>query len=345
MSGGRRTAFDCFSGLGGLTLGLQRAGFEVVGALDVSELAVSGYRLNHPDIPVVRRDIRRVDPTVLMETFGLDGPEDLDLLAGCPPCQGFSRVRTRSTTAAVDDPRNALVAQFARLAEALLPKALLMENVPALAQDSPRFQRFVRRLWRLGYEVEWSILNAADHGVPQRRRRLVLIASLGREVPEFAPSREEVLTVRSAIGDLPQPHESDDPVHNHGENRTATVMKRIKKVPPDGGSFRGSRNKQLACHQGFDGFYDIYGRMAWDDPSPTITGGCINPSKGRFLHPEEDRAITLREAALLQGFPPDYGVPLTRGKYQAAALVGNALPPEFVADHAAAIHDHLKVGG
>lgn len=337
-----RTAVDVFSGVGGLTLGLQRAGFDVVGALDVSELAVAGYELNHPGIPVWRRDIRGIDPEVLMDAFGLTGPGDLDLLAGCPPCQGFSRVRTRSTAPAVDDPRNALVAQFARLAEALLPKALLMENVPALAQDSPRFQRFIRRLWRAGYELSWQILNAADHGVPQRRRRLVLIARLEGDVPDFAAGRSKSLTVRDAIAGLPLPEESDDPVHNHGEKRSPAVSRRIKNVPHDGGSFRSSSRRQLRCHRDFDGFNDIYGRMAWDSPAPTITGGCINPSKGRFLHPEQDRAITLREAALLQGFPPDYQVPLTRGKYQAAAMIGNALPPAFVADHAAVIYQDLS---
>lgn len=324
-----------------MTLGLKRAGFDVVGALDISELAILGYETNHPDVAVWRRDLRSVDPEALIDAFGLVGPGELDLLAGCPPCQGFSRVRTR-TKVAVDDPRNGLVAQFARLAEGLLPKALLMENVPALAQDSLRFNRFIARLHRVGYRVSFEILNAVDHGVPQRRRRLVLIARLEDSVPEFASGRGKEVTVRQAIARLPVPEESDDPVHNHGESRSKAVKMRIKGVPHDGGSFRGSRRRQLKCHKDFDGFNDIYGRMAWDRPAPTITGGCINPSKGRFLHPDQDRAITLREAALLQGFPLGYHLPLDRGKYQAATLVGNALPPDFVADHARAIHRDLS---
>jgi DNA (cytosine-5)-methyltransferase 1 len=337
---GAPTAIDLFCGVGGMTLGLKRAGFDVIGALDVSELACEGYEANHPYVEVWRRDVRGVDPDEFAWACGLDGPGELDLLAGCPPCQGFSRVRTRNSVA-VQDPRNGLVAQFARFAELLLPKALLMENVPALAQDQRRFTRFTRRLEGLGYRVSHEILNAVHHGIPQRRRRLVFIARLEQSVPSFASARVGQATVRDAIGHLPPPHESSDAAHNHGENRSRAVRLRIKGVPHDGGSFRGTRRKQLDCHQGMDGFNDIYGRMAWDRPSPTITGGCINPSKGRFLHPEQDRAITLREAALLQGFPPDFSLPLERGKFQAAVLVGNALPPGFVADHAMPIRRDL----
>jgi DNA (cytosine-5)-methyltransferase 1 len=119
------------------------------------------------------------------------------------------------------------------------------------------------------------------------------------------------------------------------ENRTAAVRARIARIPKNGGSRADlGASEQLPCHQKSDGFKDIYGRMAWDKPAPTITGGCHNPSKGRFLHPEHDRAITLREAALLQGFPPDYHFSLARGKQAAAAMIGNALPPDFVAAHA-----------
>jgi DNA (cytosine-5)-methyltransferase 1 len=341
MSDPHLTAVDVFCGLGGMTLGLQQAGFEVLGGLDLSELAIDGYEMNQPDVAVWRRDVRRVEASEMLERFGLGDVGELDLLAGCPPCQGFSRVRTR-TKISVDDPRNGLVAQFARLAEELLPKALLMENVPALANDNPRFVRFVNRLKRAGYRLSYETLNAMHHGVPQNRRRLVLIGRLESDAPCFALRQEALRTVRDAIGKLPHPTESDDPAHNHGESRTDEVKRRIRLVPKDGGSFRGSSHEQLKCHKEFDGFYDIYGRMAWDKPAPTITGGCVNPSKGRFLHPEQDRAITLREAALLQGFPADFKIPLHRGKHHAAALIGNALPPAFVADHASVIASDLS---
>jgi DNA (cytosine-5)-methyltransferase 1 len=341
MSHAQLTAVDVFCGLGGMTLGLQQAGFEVVGGLDVSELAIDGYEMNQPDVAVWRRDVRRVEASEMLERFRLGSVGELDLLAGCPPCQGFSRVRTR-TKISVEDPRNGLVAQFARLAEELLPKALLMENVPALANDSPRFARFVKRLERAGYRLAYKTLNAMHYGVPQNRRRLVLVGRLETDVPRFASKQQDLRTVRDAIGRLPYPEESDDPAHNHGESRTDEVKRRIRLVPKDGGNFRGSSHEQLECHKEFDGFNDIYGRMAWNRPAPTITGGCVNPSKGRFLHPEQDRAITLREAALLQGFPANFNIPLHRGKHHAAALIGNALPPAFVADHATVIASDLS---
>ena len=136
--------------------------------------------------------------------------------------------------------------------------------------------------------------------------------------------------------DLPAPGASGDEIHDLEEKRSAAIRDRIRLIPKDGGS-RSALEDQLDCHTKVEGFYDVYGRMHWDRISPTITSGCINPSKGRFLHPEQDRAITLREAALLQGFPPRYRFKLDNGKYRAAELIGNALPPDLVRHHATEI--------
>ena len=137
---------------------------------------------------------------------------------------------------------------------------------------------------------------------------------------------------------------SDDPLHNLPENRSAKVRRLIAAVPKNGGGVRqAGTDFTLPCRQRCNGFYDVYGRMAWDEPAPTITSGCVNPSKGRFLHPEEDRCITLREALLLQSFPPGYRLSLRRGKFPAAALVGNALPPEFVRRQAESIRSSLHM--
>lgn len=158
----------------------------------------------------------------------------------------------------------------------------------------------------------------------------------------FGLSAESHITVREAIGDLPQAGTSGDPLHDFPEKRSAAVMARITAIPKDGGSRADlGADAQLDCHKETDGFKDIYGRMSWSKPAPTITGGCVNPSKGRFLHPDEDRAITLREAALLQGFPPEYSFSLDRGKFAAAAMIGNALPPAFVEAHARQIYRAL----
>lgn len=325
------TALDLFCGAGGLTEGLQQAGFRVLGAVDNAPLAVQAYQLNHPKARVWLRDIRRLSPLEMADQLGL-APGDLDLLAGCPPCQGFSTLRTKHQSASVTDSRNDLVAQFARYTEALRPRALMLENVPGLARDI-RLKRVLTRLRRLGYELTHDVLNASDYGVPQRRRRFVLLGMLGTRV-DFAEPLGRRRTVRQAIGRLPHPESSDDPLHNHGETRSETVRRRIEAIPAEGGLRVLGADHQLPCHQRTNGFYDIYGRMAWDEEAPTITGGCINPSKGRFLHPEQPRAITLREAALLQSFPPQYRFPLDQGKYKVADLIGNALPPRFVARHA-----------
>lgn len=324
------TAIDLFCGAGGLTHGLKRAGFRVVGAVDNAPLAVDAYRLNHGN-PVWSVDIRRLRPAEIAADLGLR-PEELDLLAGCPPCQSFSSLRTRRRSVSVPDSRNDLIAQFGRFAESLRPKAVMLENVPGLGDDV-RLKRLLTRLERLGYRLTFDVINAADYGVPQRRHRFVLLGMLGVHVQFARPIRRR-RTVRDAIGHLPPPDESDDPLHNHGEKRSAEVERRIKSIPPEGSLRHLGPEHQLACHRRTRGFYDIYARMAWDQEAPTITGGCINPSKGRFLHPDQARAITLREAALLQAFPPRYRLPLHRGKYKAAELIGNALPPPFVARHA-----------
>ncbi|HXB64293.1 MAG TPA: DNA cytosine methyltransferase [Solirubrobacteraceae bacterium] len=333
------TAFDLFCGAGGLTEGLKQAGFQVLAAVDNAPLAVKAYRMNHRKTRVWLTDIRRLPPLTMADEAGISVGE-LDLLAGCPPCQGFSSLRTRHRSSSVVDARNNLVAQFARFAEALRPRALMMENVPGLAEDV-RLKRLLGRLRRLGYTLKYEVLDAADYGVPQRRRRLVLLGLLGQEVSFAEPVRRR-RTVRQAIGRLPSPVDSDDPLHNHGEQRSERIRKLIETIPAEGGFRRMGREVQLGCHKRTNGFYDIYGRMAWDEPAPTITGGCINPSKGRFLHPELARAITLREAALLQSFRPGYKFPLDRGKYHAADLIGNALPPRFVALHAAALANALR---
>ena len=329
-------AVDLFSGAGGLSEGLKQAGYRIASAVEVDDAACRIYRLNHPRVRLWNRDIRTLPVTTMMKTLRLRRGR-LDLLAACPPCQGFSAMRTRNGANRNRDGRNDLVFEVLRFAKKLRPKTLMMENVPGLAQNA-RFRLFRKRLLAMGYEVSWRVLYTVDFGVTQRRRRLVLLAALGA-VPKFASHAPRPRTVRQAIGGLKPPARSRDPVHNYGVRRQPKVIALIREIPKDGGSrtARG-RTAQLACHREHDGFYDVYGRMAWDSPSPTITGGCISPSKGRFLHPRADRAITLREAALLQTFPAGYRFPLKHGgRYNIALMIGNALPPEFIRRHALAL--------
>jgi DNA (cytosine-5)-methyltransferase 1 len=178
--------------------------------------------------------------------------------------------------------------------------------------------------------------------VPQRRKRLILLAGLGFEIP-LADESADVMTVRNAISDLESAGASGDDLHDLPEKRADRVLQMIREIPKDGGSRKDLPGcRQLKCHQRREGFYDIYGRMAWDDVAPTITSGCHNPSKGRFLHPEENRAVTLREAAILQSFPKDYVFLRSAGKEAIALMIGNALPPEFIRRHALSIRQTLS---
>jgi DNA (cytosine-5)-methyltransferase 1 len=335
----RPKAIDLFCGCGGVTTGLKKAGFNVVGAVDVDPLAVETFMANHHDVKILKRDIRKLKIETMKRRFNLRIGE-LDLLAGCPPCQGFSTMRTLNGARSVDDPRNDLLFEFLRIVEALRPKSVMMENVPGLAKDE-RFKLFCDRMKELGYKGDFNILNVSEYRVPQRRRRLIYLAGLGEYI-SFAKPNPKRKTVKDAIGRLPKAGESGDPVHDIREQRTTKVLERIRKIPKDGGSRTDlPLESQLECHKKCDGFKDVYGRMAWNTQAPTITSGCFNPSKGRFLHPVEDRAITMREAALLQGFPRWYKFPSVNNKSAIALMVGNALPPPFIAAHARMIKKTL----
>lgn len=336
------TAIDLFAGAGGLSTGLKLAGFRVLAAVELDQRAAETFRANHPRVHVEARDIRQVRGAALMRALGLRRGE-LDLLAGCPPCQGFSRLPTRNGATSESDERNDLVFEFLRFVRALRPKAVMFENVPGLMRDR-RFEQVRAELAELGYGVEATVLDAHDFGVAQRRRRLILIGSRGARQVTPAPPAEKRLMVSDVLALLPKlAGASGDPLHDWPVQHSSRVRAMIHAIPANGGSRDDlPLPMRLACHAEVDGFHDVYGRMRWDAPAPTITSGCVNPSKGRFLHPTEDRAITLREASLLQGFPVDYVFFPRHGKEAIAAMIGNALPPPFIAAHAAAIRRALS---
>jgi DNA (cytosine-5)-methyltransferase 1 len=332
------TAIDLFSGCGGLTLGLKQAGFKVIGAVEIDSVAAETYGVNHSEVNMWQNDIRELSGAEILSKLKLKKGE-LDLLAGCPPCQGFSSMRTHNGKE-VKDLRNDLVFDYLRLVKELCPKAVMLENVPALAENK-RMKVFKKELEDMGYESNGTplVLNTANYGVPQRRRRMILVSSRIGKIDLPAGTSNKKTTVKDAIGGMPLPGGTGDPLHDIKENRTKKVIEMIRLIPRDGGSRTDlPRRLHLECHKKISsGFRDVYGRMSWDDVSPTITGGCISPSKGRFLHPVQNRAITLREAALLQTFPKDYFFSLKRGRQGVALMIGNALPPEFIRQHAASI--------
>lgn len=334
------TAIDLFSGCGGLTVGLKQAGFRVLGAVELDARASAIYRRNHPEVLLKQIDILKIDPDAFMRDLDI-GLGDLDLLAGCPPCQGYSALRTKNGFKQNRDIRNGLVREMLRFAQAFMPKAVMMENVPGL-NGKKSLSDLCKGLEGLGYVVKTEVRNAMEYGVPQRRRRLILVAGRCGHV-ELAQPSLKYRTVRDAIYHLSPAGKSGDPLHDLPENRSAKVRLLISKVPKNGGS-RSSLPPEfhLDCHKACDGFKDVYGRMSWDSVAPTITGGCFNPSKGRFLHPEENRCITMREASLLQTFPPDYFFDERFGKQAIALMIGNALPPKFIELHAVALMGSLN---
>lgn len=324
------TSIDIFAGAGGLSCGLVEEGFQVVTAVEIDPVSAKSYRLNHQGTNLIVDDIRRITGPRILKQTGLSRGE-LDLLTGCPPCQAFSTLRTRRRKQQVDDPSKELIIEMLRLVRSIRPRAVVVENVPGLANDN-HFASFRQGLKQAGYQSTYAILNASDFGVPQRRKRLILVALRGKDIPlGWSNYSCERRTVRNAIGHLAPSGTSGDMLHDIPERRTPAMVARIKATPKDGGSRRDIPPElQCACHTRINGFKDVYGRMAWDDVAPTITGGCNNPSRGRFLHPEEDRAITLREAALLQTFPQSYQFSFERGKEHVACQIGNAFPPDMI---------------
>ena len=227
------TAIDLFSGLGGTSLGLQRAGFRVVAVVESHELAAESYRLNMEDVHVWERDIRKVPARDVMEAVAL-APGELALLAACPPCQGFSTLRTLNGSRRIEDHRNGLLRDVTRFVRVLKPMTVLAENVPGLASNAV-FDRFVADLGTLGYQQRHEVVDVSQYGVPQRRRRLLIVASrLGQ--PPVGERSSQRMTVRKALASLPATGSNDDPLHDAPERRTRRIAAMIRLVPQDGGS-------------------------------------------------------------------------------------------------------------
>jgi DNA (cytosine-5)-methyltransferase 1 len=332
----RATLIDLFAGCGGGSIGFAKAGLTPVGAVEIDAEAATAYEANVSLRPVVR-DIRRVDGADLLGSANLKAGE-CTLLFGCPPCQSYTILRKGAKSTRRDRLRNSLYRDYLRLAESIMPRHIAFENVPGMLSPRwrPRFDALLDGLEDLGYAYEWALLDAADFGVPQRRKRILVIASRMTAPVLPTPTHAEKpagrlrahATVRSVIGSLPvvRSGEADpgDPYHR-ARRHSELALRRLRAVPEGGGRADLPEELQLECHKEHDGHYDIYGRMWWDRPAPTLTSGCTNVTRGRFAHPEQDRAITLREALMLQSFPRWAEL---RGTFEQMALqVGNAIPP------------------
>jgi len=324
-------AIDCFSGAGGLSLGLAQAGIAVTTAFDNCHEAVSTYNRNlGPHAHVV--DAHEVTGQTLLDLAGLESG-CCHIVAGGPPCQGFSLQRRGDRS----DSRNDLIYEFVRLVRELRPAVFLMENVPGLLGPRSRAQlrEFLKMVDAAGYRVMSDVLDAADFGVPQHRRRAFFVGERDDcpSVFEFpSPSHDATTwhTVRDAIGDLPEPTSATAADYfNHEPDGISDLNRlRISHVPPGGGREDIPEELRLPCHRvsvSKAGHRGVYGRLAWDAPSGTITTKCNSFTRGRFAHPERDRNITMREAARLQGFPDDFA--FEGNKVAVAHQIGNAVPP------------------
>jgi len=335
-------ALDFFCGAGGLTRGLIDAGIDVVAGYDRDGACQLTYEHNNPGARFVQADIKGLGLSDLAIRRGSHGYDDV-LFAGCAPCQPFSQQRKG------DMPRRdaTLLAEFGRLIEAALPGYVLMENVPGIAnvEGFSTFRRFLRILASHGYQYSFDILDAKCFGVPQNRRRLVLIAMKGRQpslpIAKFGGTLRPFRTVRDAISHFPplKAGACHPRVPNHVAATISPLnLERLHFTPHDGGDRRSwPKRLRLDCHIGdYDGHTDVYGRMALDAPAPTLTGRCHSISNGRYGHPTQDRAISLREAAALQTFPDGYE--FFGSNKHIALQIGNAVPVRL----AEALGKHIR---
>lgn len=340
-------AVDLFCGAGGLTHGLERAGIDVRVGVDIDPACEFPFNANNK-ARFLLESVERLTGSDLRRAFRKNG---INLLAGCAPCQTFS---TYNQKANQSDKRWWLLLQFTRLVKELSPQLVTMENVPGL-MDQNVFAEFVKDLENNGYKVNYRVVNCAEYGVPQQRHRLVLLASKLGPIRLLTPEELGVstVTVREAIGTLP-PNvaggvDEIDPLHRCSVLSNLN-MKRIKASRP-GGTWRDWPDELVAeCHKKNSGktYPGVYGRMTWDNPSPTMTTQFFGFGNGRFGHPEQDRAISLREGAILQSFPPDYQFS-PPGEVvcikSTGRLIGNAVPVKLgeVIGHSFRAHvDHYK---
>lgn len=318
---------DFFCGCGGTSEGLRLAGLDVVLGLDFDAEASATYRRNFSHAAFIERDIREVDPAEVRKILG--GEATPLVMSACAPCQPFSTFRRKGADSERD---RTLLPALLPFVDALSPDYLLVENVPGIqsAPDGP-FSLFVEGLYDQKYSVRWEVVDCQRYGIPQRRRRLVLVASRHGEVAvppsTHGPGLQPISTVREWIGDLPPiaAGEAHPSVPNHVCGAIGDLnLRRLRASREHGSRLQWPQDLWLKCHRSHRGHSDVYGCMRSDAPAPVLTTKCTSLSNGRFGHPTQDRAISVREAACLQTFPRSFE--LIGGLKSTTRQVGNAVP-------------------
>lgn len=338
---------DLFCGIGGLSFGMKSKGFDILAGYDLDSTCRYAYETNN-EAEFVYKDIKTVSADEIRSRYS---KKSIRVLAGCAPCQPFSSYAFKNKKK--DPNKYDLLYEFGRLVEEVEPDIVTMENVAQILsfKEKPVLQDFVELLRAKEYQVWVNPVYCPNYGIPQTRRRLVLLASKLGKIELIPPThtKDNYVTVKDIIGDLPRlkagETDNDDPLHR-AKVLSPLNMERIRSTPY-GGSWRDwPENLILQCHKSEKGktFGSVYGRMVWEQPAPTMTTQCTGLGNGRFGHPEQDRAISVREAALIQTFPKTYqffadekDVAITK----ASRYIGNAVPPKLGEVIAESIIHHL----
>lgn len=339
---------DLFCGVGGLTKGLELAGLNVIAGVDINETCKFAYEANNRS-RFIAGDVTSIAIGKIERLY----PEDnLRVLVGCAPCQPFSKYTQRYRKEGHRDDKWRLLYSFSDIIRQIRPQIVSMENVPELVKEQV-FQDFIDALRNEQYHCSWQIAYCPDYGVPQKRKRLVLLASLLGDIKLIDPlyDKNNYNTVRDAIGTLPRLGNGEinkaDPMHRATKLSDKNIVRISQSV--QGGTWRDwDESLILECHKRDTGksYGAVYGRMSWDEPSPTITTLFYGYGNGRFGHPEQDRAISYREGAILQSFPPDYKfIPEDKEGFSLRELgihIGNAVPVELGRAIGLSIKQHLR---
>ena len=331
--GGQIDVLDFFCCAGGMTLGFASLSeyYHILGGIELNPVSMAAYHANY-HTEMLNADISEItsDAQLIREKFGIGADSQRPLvIIGCAPCQGFSAHRKKDY-GSPEDERNTLIGYFSEIAVSLNPDYVVMENVPEILEGKYRnhYDEAKQVFSQHGYKVTQRVYNAAVFGVPQARRRAIVVASKSPnfELPDVLLAENEFKTVRDAIGDLPPidvHHQNPtDALHRCSVHKQSTIDV-IAQVPHDGGS--RPQGVGPKCLDKVKGFSDVYGRLSWDKPSITITQYARNPASGRYCHPEQDRGLSIREAARLQSFPDGYVWNGSLGdKFK---QIGEAVPP------------------
>lgn len=327
-------AVDLFCGIGGLTHGVELAGIDVAAGIDIDETCRFAYETNN-NAKFINEGIENITAQFVQSLYPNNS---IKVLMGCAPCQPFSNYSLRYNKCGKKDEKWKLLYYFSNIVKEIQPEIVSMENVPQLETENV-FQDFIKLLEELGYYVSWSVVNCAEYGVPQLRRRLVLLASIYGEINIIPPlyNEKNYITVEDAIRNLPHINAGETCESDllHRASRLSKKNKeRIRQSVPGGTWQDWDEELILPCHKkkSGNGYKSVYGRMSWDKPSPTITTQFYGYGNGRFGHPEQDRAISMREGAILQSFPPYYRFidpDNQQTNRQIGIHIGNAVPVEL----------------